>query len=168
MAGVDRAVEMGVAHPDSLAITGSSYGGYLTAMTVAKTDRFEAASMFLGITNLVSYAGTGSLSGILAAYMGGEVWERYDTYEENSPIYRVDQVSTPTQVLHLAPDPVHPPGQSQAFSRALKGRGVPTQRVVYPSLSPKHTRSVTPRTLDWFDDHLGRFSGASEAASAGQ
>lgn len=31
MAGVDKTIEMGVAHPDSLAIMGGSYGGYMTA-----------------------------------------------------------------------------------------------------------------------------------------
>ena len=40
---VDRAVSLGVADPNGLAVAGWSYGGILTDSTVASTDRFKAA-----------------------------------------------------------------------------------------------------------------------------
>ena len=43
LAGVDKAVAIGVADPNRLAVTGWSYGGILTDYTVASTDRFKAA-----------------------------------------------------------------------------------------------------------------------------
>ena len=43
LAGVDQAIEDGLADPDRLGVTGGSYGGYLTNWIVGKTDRFKAA-----------------------------------------------------------------------------------------------------------------------------
>jgi dipeptidyl aminopeptidase/acylaminoacyl peptidase len=40
---VDRAIELGVADPDALFVTGGSGGGVLTSWIVGKTNRFKAA-----------------------------------------------------------------------------------------------------------------------------
>lgn len=43
MAGVDHAIERGLADPERLGIYGLSYGGYMTCFTVGQTSRFKAA-----------------------------------------------------------------------------------------------------------------------------
>ncbi|NIQ52181.1 MAG: prolyl oligopeptidase family serine peptidase, partial [Gammaproteobacteria bacterium] len=43
MAGVDHAIELGVADPDRLGVGGWSYGGILTNYVITKTDRFKGA-----------------------------------------------------------------------------------------------------------------------------
>ena len=163
MAGVDLMVDRGVAHPDSLALMGWSYGGYMTSYAVTKTDRFQAASMGAGLPNLISMTGTTDIPAYLVAHMGGELWERPETYERHSAIYRIENVSTPTQVLHGAEDDRVPTRQGQEFYRALKRLGVATEMVKYPRTphgprEPKLLMDVTPRILDWFDQHLGRTS----------
>lgn len=163
MAGVDLMVNRGVAHPDSLALMGWSYGGYMTSYAVTKTDRFEAASMGAGLPNLISMTGTTDIPAYLVAHMGGELWERPETYERHSAIYRIENVSTPTQVLHGTEDDRVPTRQGQEFYRALKRRGVATELVKYPRTphgprEPKLLMDVTPRIINWFDDHLGRVS----------
>jgi dipeptidyl aminopeptidase/acylaminoacyl peptidase len=161
MAGVDHVIDQGVAHPDSLVLMGWSYGGYMTSYAVTKTDRFQAASMGAGLPNLISMVGTTDIPAYLVAHMGGEFWTRYDTYEKHSAIYRIDNVTTPTQVLHGAEDDRVPTRQGQEFYRALKRQDVPTEMVVYPRtphgpVEPKLLMDVTPRIIDWFDEHLGR------------
>jgi dipeptidyl aminopeptidase/acylaminoacyl peptidase len=173
MAGVDKAVEMGVAHPDSLAIMGWSYGGYMTAWAVTQTDRFKAASMGAGLTNLISLAGTTDIPDGFPLYMGEEFWDRYAIYEAQSPIYHVKNVETPTQILHGAEDQRVPPSQGREFYRVLDRRDVPTEFVKYPRtphapIEPKLLMDVTPRILDWFDQHLGRSSEASSTTSSGE
>jgi len=169
MAGVDRAVDRGIAHPDSLALMGWSYGGYMTSYAVTKTDRFQAASMGAGLPNLISMVGTTDIPDYLVAHMGGEFWDRYATYERHSAIYQIDDVMTPTQVLHGTEDDRVPTRQGQEFYRALKRLGVPTELVLYPRTphgprEPKLLMDVTPRIIDWFDAHLGR-TPADDAAS---
>ncbi|WP_176521579.1 S9 family peptidase [Longimonas halophila] len=165
MAGVDLMVERDVAHPDSLALMGWSYGGYMTSYAVTKTDRFKAASMGAGLPNLISMVGTTDIPDYLVGHMGGEFWDNFETYERHSAIYRIDNVTTPTQVLHGAEDDRVPPSQGREFYRALKRLDVPTEMVLYPRTphgprEPKLLMDVTPRILDWFDTHLGRAAGS--------
>lgn len=172
MAGVDRAVEMGVAHPDSLALMGWSYGGYMTSYAVTKTDRFRAASMGAGLPNLISMVSTTDIPEYLVAHMGGdEFWEDYETYEKHSAIYRIENVTTPTQVIHGTEDVRVPTAQGREFYTALKRLGVPTELILYPRTphgprEPKFVMDVSPRILDWFDEHLGRTAEEETAEAA--
>ena len=161
MAGVDYAIDIGLAHPDSLALMGWSYGGYMTSWMVTQTDRFQAASMGAGLPNLISMTTTTDIPDYLVAHMDGEFWDDYETYEKHSAIYHIKNVVTPTQVIHGANDLRVPFAQGQEFYVALQRRGVPTEMVVLPRTphgprEPKLLMDVTPRILAWFDEHLGR------------
>jgi len=168
LAGVDHVVEAGVAHPDSLLLMGWSYGGYMTSFAVTRTDRFQAASMGAGLPNLISMVTTTDIQDYLAAHMGAEFWEDYEAYERHSAIYRIDRVTTPTQVIHGANDLRVPFTQGQEFYRGLDRLGVPTEMIVLPRTphgprEPKLLMAVTPAILAWFETHLGR--GAPAAAT---
>lgn len=160
MAGVDEVIDRGVAHPDSLLLMGWSYGGYMTSFAVTRTDRFKAASMGAGLPNLVSMVTTTDIGEYLVAHMGGaELWEDYDAYERHSAIYRIANVTTPTQVIHGENDLRVPFTQGQEFYRALQRRGVPTEMIVLPRTphgprEPKLQAEVSKVILDWFEEHL--------------
>ena len=115
MSGVDKVIDMGVAHPDSLALMGWSYGGYMTSFIVTRTNRFKAASMGAGLPNLISMVSTTDIPNYLVAHMGSEFWDDYETYEKHSAIYRIKNVTTPTQVIHGARDLRVPFTQGQEF-----------------------------------------------------
>jgi dipeptidyl aminopeptidase/acylaminoacyl peptidase len=161
MAGVDHAIEMGVAHPDSLVLAGWSYGGYMTSFGVTQTSRFRAASMGAGLPNLISMTTTTDIPDYLVGHMGGEFWNDYETYEKHSAMYHIAKVTTPTQVIHGERDLRVPFTQGQEFYVALKRKGVPTEMIVLPRTphgpqEPKLLMAVTPRILSWFEKHLGR------------
>ncbi len=161
MSGVDRVVQMGVAHADSLLLMGWSYGGYMTSFAVTRTERFRAASMGAGLPNLVSMVTTTDIPDYLAAHMGSEVWEDYETYEKHSAMYRIANVTTPTQVIHGENDDRVPLRQGQEFYVALKRRGVPTEMIVLPRTphgprEPRLLMGVTEHILRWFETHLAR------------
>lgn len=170
MAGVDEVIEMGVAHPDSLLLMGWSYGGYMTSFAVTRTNRFKAASMGAGLPDLISMVTTTDIPDYLAAHMGAEFWEDYETYQRHSAIYRIADVTTPTQVIHGQRDLRVPFTQGQEFYVALSRRGVPTEMVVYPRTphgprEPKFLMDVSQRIMAWFERHLGRSAGAAEGTS---
>lgn len=159
MAGVDHVVEMGVGDPDRLLLMGWSYGGYMTSFAVTRTDRFKAASMGAGLPNLISMTTTTDIGDYLVGHMDGEFWDDYDTYERHSAMYRIGNVTTPTQVIHGENDLRVPFTQGQEFYRALQRRGVPTEMLILPRTphgprEPKLLMEVTPRILSWFEEHL--------------
>ncbi|MEM9664440.1 MAG: S9 family peptidase [Bacteroidota bacterium] len=161
MSGVDTVIERGIGHADSLAVMGWSYGGYLTSFLVTRTDRFKAASMGAGLPNLISMVTTTDIPNYLAAHMGGDYWDDYETYEKHSAVYHIANVVTPTQVIHGANDLRVPFDQGQEFYVALQRRGIATELVVLPRTphgprEPKLLMDVTPRILTWFNHHLGR------------
>lgn len=159
--GVDKVLEMGVAHRDSLVVCGWSYGGFMTSFTVTKTKRFKAASVGAGVTNLMSFTGTADIPSFLPSYFGGEFWDRMDTYMKHSAVFHIKGVSTPTQVIHGLSDVRVPPSQGYEFYNALKRQGCPTEMIVYPRtphgpLEPKFIQDIGERMIAWFNKHLGR------------
>lgn len=156
LAGVDHVIELGVADPERLGITGWSYGGFLTAATLTKTGRFKAAAIGSGMTNLVSYAMGNDSPDYLPSQFGGEVWEVAELLLERSPIAHADRVTTPILFLHGEHDQRVPIWQSYELYNALKRRGVPTEMVIYPRTGhvpsePKLLLDVMQRILEWME-----------------
>jgi len=157
--GVDHVIGLGIADSKRLGITGWSYGGFLTAATLTQTDRFKAAAIGSGMTNLVSYAMGNDSPDYLPSQFGGEVWEVANLLLEHSPIAHADRVTTPTLLMHGEHDQRVPIWQSYEFHNALKRRGIPTQMVVYPRTGhvptePKLLLDVMERILAWMELYL--------------
>jgi len=163
--GVDKVIEMGIAHPDSLVICGWSYGGYMTSFTVTKSKRFKAASVGAGVTNLISFTGTSDILSFLPSYFGGEFWNRTETFMKHSAMFNIKSVTTPTQVIHGLSDVRVPPSQGYEFYHALRRLGRPTEMVVYPRTphgpqEPKFIQDIGERLIAWFNKHLKRGNAA--------
>ncbi len=161
MAGVDKLIELGIVHPESLCVAGWSYGGYMTSFIVTKTKRFKAASVGAGVTNLISFTGTADIPSFLPDYFSGEFWDRLDVYMRHSAIFNVKGVTTPTQIIHGEADVRVPISQGKEFYNALKRQGCPTEMIIYPRTphgvqEPKFIADIGKRIIAWFNKHLGR------------
>jgi dipeptidyl aminopeptidase/acylaminoacyl peptidase len=158
MAGVDTVVSMGVADPDHLAVMGWSYGGYMTSWVVTHTNRFKAAVVGAGVTDLWSFTGTSDIPGFLPDYFGGEPWAQFEAFAKHSPITYAQNAKTPTLILHGEADVRVPTSQGYEFYHALKKQGVITKMVVYPRTphgprEPKFILEIAQRNLDWVDQY---------------
>lgn len=161
MTGVDHVIQMGVADPDRLGIMGWSYGGFMTSWAVTQTQRFKAASVGAGVTNLVSFTGTADIPSFLPDYFGGEFWDKPDAYRKHSPMFHVKGVKTPTLIQHGERDERVPLSQGLEFYNALKRQGCTTKMVVYPRTphgieEPRLLVDCMERNLDWFDRYVGK------------
>lgn len=161
MSGVDKVISMGVAHADSLVICGWSYGGYMTSFAVTRTNRFKAASVGAGVTNLMSFVGTADIPSFLPDYFGGEYWDQLASYEKHSAVFNVKNVKTPSQVIHGERDIRVPPSQGFEYYTAMKRLGVPTEMITYPRTphgvqEPKFIQDIGERIIVWFNKQLGR------------
>lgn len=161
LTGVDYVIEMGVAHPDSLLLKGWSYGGYMTSWAVTQTDRFKAASMGAGLSNLISMVYTTDIQDYLVAHMGGEIWEEREVYQRHSAMYHIENTTTPTQIIHGQNDLRVPLSQGQEFYVGLQRLGVPSEMIVYPRMphgptEPKFAVDIPLQIMRWFEEHLNR------------
>jgi dipeptidyl aminopeptidase/acylaminoacyl peptidase/CubicO group peptidase (beta-lactamase class C family) len=165
---VDALVAEGIADPARLAVTGYSYGGYMTCYLTGHDDRFAAAVAGGIVSDLTSMAGSAEDGHFLAAYeFGGPPWADPDRYAAMSPLTRVDQVHTPTLILHGTDDLVCPVGQAAQWHTALRERDVPTQMVLYPGGShlfvlegpPSHLLDFNGRVAEWVERHAGSREG---------
>ena len=163
LAPVDALVAEGLADPDRLAVTGYSYGGFMTCWLTSRTDRFAAAIAGGSVTNQVSLFGSSDLGLFLGDLeLGGRPGDAARKLEEHSPITYVGAVTAPTLLLHGERDDRCPIEQAEQWFAALRAREVPTRMVRYPGGShlfialgrPSHRLDYNRRVVDWLNEHV--------------
>lgn len=125
-------VATGRADPDALLIHGGSAGGYTTLCALTFRDVFAAGASYYGVGDLGALAR--DTHKFESRYLDGMVgpWpERQDLYEERSPIFHTDRLSTPVILFQGLEDEVVPPAQAEALAVALRAKGVPFAYVAY-------------------------------------
>jgi dipeptidyl aminopeptidase/acylaminoacyl peptidase len=160
LSGLD-AVEKQVPAIDSNreAITGWSYGGFMTMFAVTQTNRFKAAIAGAGNPNWQSYYGENSIDQWMLPFFGKTVYDDPAVYAKSSAINFIHNVKTPTLVLVGDRDGEVPAPQSFEFWHALRALGVKTQLVVYPNEghlfeNPDHIRDRSERVLQWLNTYM--------------
>jgi dipeptidyl aminopeptidase/acylaminoacyl peptidase len=156
MAGVDSLVSRGLADPDRLGIVGWSYGGYLTSWAITQTNRFKAAVVGAGVTNLVSFNGTSDIPSFIPDYFAAEFWDDLEIYRQRSAVFNAKGVTTPTLILHGEQDVRVPLGQGRELYNALKRQGVQVDMAIYPRQGhgigePRLRVDLQRRTTSWLD-----------------
>jgi dipeptidyl aminopeptidase/acylaminoacyl peptidase len=140
-------------------IMGGSYGGYLTAWVIAHDHRFAGAIVERGFLDPVSFQGTSDIG----AFFGDEyVGVETDAIARQSPMAVVDQVTTPTLVIHSELDFRCPLEQATRYYSALKRTGTDAELLVFPGENHELSRSGQPRhrverfdaVLDWWQRKL--------------
>lgn len=161
MSIVDRAIDLGIADPDALFVTGGSGGGVLTSWIVGKTDRFKAAVAQKPVINWTTQALTADGPAFFGRYwMGAMPWENQATYWSHSPLSLVGNVKTPTMVVVGSEDYRTPVSESEQYYTALRLRGVPTALVKVPGAShggiaarPSQAAAKASAILAWFEKY---------------
>jgi dipeptidyl aminopeptidase/acylaminoacyl peptidase len=144
---------------DRLAVTGKSYGGFLTAWAVGHTDRFKAAVVSAPVANIESHAGTSDTGFYVTPYaMAGEASKHRERYHRLSPVTYCRSITTPTLLLQGEDDQRCPLGQSEEFFENLvRCAKAPAEMVVYPGGSHSmagtgklaHRRDYHHRLVTW-------------------
>lgn len=140
-------------------VMGGSYGGYLTAWVIAHDQRFAGAIVERGFLDPASFQGTSDIG----TFFGDEyVGVSAGDIARQSPMAVVDQVTTPTLVIHSELDFRCPLEQATRYYAALKRNGTDAEMLVFPGENHELTRSGQPRhrvqrfaaVLDWWARHL--------------
>jgi dipeptidyl aminopeptidase/acylaminoacyl peptidase len=140
---------------------GWSYGGYMTSWIITQTNRFQAASVGAGVTDLVSFTGTADIPSFLPGYFNEEFWDAggFEVYRAHSALGHVGNVKTPTLIQHGEADVRVPISQGYELYNALKRQGVPVKMVTYPRQphgprEPRLVRDIEERNLAWMEKYV--------------
>lgn len=159
LTGIDMLVEAGLADPARLGVTGSSYGGYLSAWLITQDDRFAAAVPVCPVTNWVSLRLSCNIPGFGDKILKAEMEDVTGRYFSSSPVLFASRVRTPTLTICGELDNCTPPSQALEFHSALRLNGVRSQLVMYPEEG--HAIRGYPakydyfaRMIDWFQTFM--------------
>ncbi len=166
---VDHLVAAGVADRAKVGVTGGSYGGYATAWCSTRySDRFAAGVMFVGISDMVSKAGTTDIPNEeYLVHSRKRAWEDWQYKLERSPIYYADKSRTPLLILDGKDDTRVHPSQSLVLYRYLKALDhAPVRLVYYPGEQHGNRRAASRydynlRMIQWFEQYLRGAGGAA-------
>ncbi len=166
LAGVDQAIDEGLADPDRLGVTGGSYGGYLTNWIVGKTDRFKAAITCRSVVDMRLLFLTGDISGAEWARVefGRSPWEEPEYFDSISPLSVAENIRTPLLVQHSERDLRTTVAQAEALFTVLRSLRRPVRFMRVPEESHELTRGGVPyrraenlvQVRDWFVHFLVR------------
>ncbi|CAF3450640.1 unnamed protein product [Rotaria socialis] len=160
--GVDQLVTDGIADPNRLAIGGYSYGGFLTNWLITQTTRFNAALSGAGAVEYVSAWGTVDTSTFIPSLFGGYPWDVPQNYQNESPIYHLSQVRTPTHIITGEKDVQVDSSQSFILERGLHYLGIPVQLLVFPNeghelnKNPWYGKIKVREELKWLHKYANR------------
>ncbi len=143
-AAIDKAVEMGVTDRNRVAVSGHSYGAFMTANLLSHTRLFAA-----GIARSGAYNRTLTPFGFQNERRS--YWEAPDIYNTMSPFMNADKVKDPLMLIHGMADNNSGtfPIQSERYFAALKGFGATTRLVMLPYESHGYAARESALHMHW-------------------
>ena len=174
MAGVDYAIERGLADPQRLGCCGLSGGGNLSCWIVGQTARFKAAVPENPVTNFVSMYGVSDISAWVAEELGGKPHEVPEVYRRCSPITYAHRCTTPTLLIQGELDLRCPAEQSEQFYTVLKASGCVVEMLRLPGSphggslygEPIIRRAQNEALLEWMNRYVLGAGGKQIATAA--
>jgi dipeptidyl aminopeptidase/acylaminoacyl peptidase len=166
--GVQKLVEQGFIDKDRIGIQGQSWGGYQVAYLVTHTSLFRCAGAGAPVSNMTSaYGGIRWESGLVREFqyeheqsrIGGTLWEKPWHFIENSPLFKVPDVTTPILIMHNDNDGAVPYYQSIEFFTALRRLHKPAWMLVYNGeehnlKERRNCKDLSIRLQQFFDHYL--------------
>jgi dipeptidyl aminopeptidase/acylaminoacyl peptidase len=162
MAGIAELRRRPYIDRERTAITGWSYGGYMTSWMIGNyPDEWRAAVAGAPVTDWKDQYDLSDGNASLRHDMGGSPWvgDREAFYREQSPITYATRAKTPTLVMANMEDFRVPPSQAMSLYHALRDNGVETQFIGFPgrthsSSDPVNARERTKLWLQWVKRHI--------------
>ena len=143
-AAINKLVEMGVTDPERVAVSGHSYGAFMTVNLLAHSNLFAA-----GVARSGAYNRTLTPFGF--QYEERTYWENPDLYQRMSPFSHADKIETPLLLIHGDAD--NNSGtftmQSERMYDALRGHGATVRLVLLPHESHGYRARESALHMHW-------------------
>jgi dipeptidyl aminopeptidase/acylaminoacyl peptidase len=166
--GILSLVSQGFIDSSKIGIQGQSWGGYQVAYMVSRSRLFAAAGAGAPVSNMTSaYGGIRWESGMSRMFqyektqsrIGATLWEAPLLYLENSPLFKVPDITTPLLIMSNDADGAVPWYQGIEFFTALRRLNKPAWLLVYNGeahnlVQRKNRKDLSVRMLQFFDHFL--------------
>jgi dipeptidyl aminopeptidase/acylaminoacyl peptidase len=160
MAGLGTIKQRGFVDENRVAVSGWSYGGYMTTWMIGHYEGWRAAVAGAAVTDQLDQYNLGDGNG--GRGNGGSPWadpKVMDRMHSQSPISYAARIKTPTLIMSDTGDYRVPITQSFKLYHALRDNQVPTQFIAYPVSGhspndPVRQRDVQRRWMGWLESHL--------------
>jgi dipeptidyl aminopeptidase/acylaminoacyl peptidase len=169
MAGVEMLEKRGFVDSARLAVSGWSYGGYMSTWLAGHFDVWKAAVIGAPVTDWTTMYALSDGNVTVADQLGGSPYlgEGPRLAREQSPITFAGKFHAPTLILHDTGDVRVPIANSYELFRVLKDNGVTTEFWAYPIAGhgpgdPIRARDVRVRWVAWLAKYLGSDAAASQ------
>lgn len=157
-AAIDKMKEMGVSDGKRVAVSGHSYGAFMTANLLANCNLFAA-----GIARSGAYNRTLTPFGFQNEMR--TLWEAPEVYLDMSPFMKADKLKAPLLLIHgLADNNTGTfPLQSERLYAALKGNGGISRLVMLPYESHGYSAKESIlhqawETYNWLEKYVKNYS----------
>ena len=167
-AGIDYLKTFDFVNGDKIGIQGQSWGGYQVAHLITRSDRYAAAWSGAPVVNMTSaYGGIRWTTGMNRQFqyeqtqsrIGANLWDGYDLYIENSPLFHMENVTTPVAIMHNDKDGSVPWEQGIEMFTALRRLGKPAWLLNYNGdehnlMKRQNRKDIQRREQQFFDHYL--------------
>jgi dipeptidyl aminopeptidase/acylaminoacyl peptidase len=159
-AGMDVVKKRGFVDESRVAVSGWSYGGYMTTWMIGHYTGWKAAVAGAAVTDQLDQYNLGDGNGGRgnnSPWVDPKAMERV---REQSPISYASRMKTPTLIMSDTGDYRVPITQSFKLYHALVDNGVTTKFIAYPvpghsPNDPVRQRDVQRRWIGWLQQYLG-------------
>ena len=162
---VEVLVTEGISDPDRIAVTGRSYGGYLTLAALAWHPTLFAAGVDIcGMSDLQTfYRDTEPWIAWRSVTKYGDPVRDEELLRLISPLRRVRQITAPVLVVHGELDTNVPIGEAHQIVAALRNLGRPVEYLELAGEGHEYRRADSRRLLiDTMLEFLGRELGLQD------
>ena len=166
MLGLDHLIATEPIDGTRLAITGASYGGYMTCWAITQTKRFKAAVARNPVTSLLTCSHLSDQSVWLDLIIGTQDQDQDpETLRRScSPLTFADAITTPLLLIHSTQDLRCPLSESKQLFNILRRRQHPVELALYPGIShlldlpsygsPRQRMDRLRRSIGWFRKYV--------------
>jgi len=161
MSGVRALEAMGTVDPKRVAVSGWSYGGFMTSWLIGHYHIWKAAVSGAAVNDWIVDYTTADDQTADRLQLGTTPWspEGRKEYIEQSPLTYAAQITTPTLIMADTFDVRVPATQSYELFHALRDEHVPVRFVAYPvyghlPADPVRYFDIDRRWVDWLASYL--------------
>jgi dipeptidyl aminopeptidase/acylaminoacyl peptidase len=159
--GIDAVKKQGFIDANKIAVTGWSYGGYMTSWLIGHYQIWKAAMAGAPVTDMYDEynLSDGNVTGRYSFKGSPYVGDNLKDYRAQSPITYAAQMKTPTLIMQDTGDARVTITQGYSLFHALKDNAVPVKFIAFPVAGhspgdPVRAMDVYRRWVEWMDQYL--------------